>query len=68
MTELRARLDAVKGQWRDLAESSGIPYSTLTKIAQGKTRNPGFDTVQAIDAALRSLAAKVAGSAVEGAR
>ncbi len=61
ISELRDRLAAVKGQWRELAESSGVPYSTLTKIAQGKTNNPGYDAVTRLDRALRELGARLAG-------
>ena len=57
---LRDRLATVKGQWRDIAEASGVPYSTFTKIAQGKTKNPGFDTVTNIDRALQEYGHRIA--------
>ena len=53
----------MKGRWRELSEASGVPYSTLTKVAQGKTKNPAFETVAALDRALRGLAARLSGDA-----
>jgi predicted transcriptional regulator len=41
-----ARLDETKGQWREIAEASGVPYDTLTKVAQRKNKNPRVQTVQ----------------------
>lgn len=64
--DLRARLNAAKGQWPEIATGSGVPYSTIQKIAQGKTRNPGVETFTAIDRALRELGARLAGAAMGG--
>ena len=33
---------------RTIAAGSGVPYSTLTKIVQGRTKNPGIQHVQAL--------------------
>jgi hypothetical protein len=41
-----AGLAARKGQWRDIAEGTGVPYDTVTKIAQGKTENPKIQSLQ----------------------
>ena len=41
-------LNACKGEWKSIADSSGVPYSTLCKIAQGHTENPGVLNVQAL--------------------
>jgi predicted transcriptional regulator len=41
-----ARLDETKGQWREIAEASGVPYDTLTKVAQRRNANPRVGTVQ----------------------
>ena len=43
-----AALNAAKGGWREIAEASGVPYSTLCKIAQRATENPGVAHVQAL--------------------
>lgn len=32
---------AAKGDWRDIAQASGVPYETVRKIATGYTQNPG---------------------------
>ncbi len=37
---LRARLNDLKGQWADIALRSGVPYSTLQKVAQGVILEP----------------------------
>lgn len=42
--QIRAR----RGTLRDLATRSGVPYSTLVKIAQGSVRNPRIETVEAL--------------------
>ena len=42
--QIRAR----RGTLRDLAARSGVPYSTLVKIAQGAVRNPRIETVEAL--------------------
>ncbi len=59
--QLRERLAAVRGQWPEIAAESGVPYSTIQKIAQGKTKNPGIETFSSIDRALRALGARLAG-------
>jgi len=41
-----ASLAAEKGNWRKVSADSGIPYDTLTKIAQRRVKNPRFSTVQ----------------------
>ena len=45
INDIAARLQKRKGKWRDLAEASGVPYFTLTKIARGTITNPGIDTI-----------------------
>lgn len=40
------RLEETKGQHKDIARDSGVPYSTLTKIFQRVTPNPGVLHVQ----------------------
>jgi len=52
-----AALNARKGDWAQIAERAGVPYSTLAKVAGGFTRNPRFETIERLRAAL--LAARV---------
>jgi transcriptional regulator with XRE-family HTH domain len=39
-------LELARGRWTEVARRSGVPYDTLTKIAQGKVTNPRIETVQ----------------------
>jgi predicted transcriptional regulator len=39
-------LQSRKGQWRTVAEESGVPYKTLQKIADGTHKDPRFSQVQ----------------------
>ena len=43
---VRRKLSEARGQWGEISKSSGVPYHTLTKIAQGQTDAPRIDTVQ----------------------
>jgi len=45
---LKARLASRKGRWPDVAKLSGVPISTVRKIAQGHTANPRIETVDRI--------------------
>lgn len=40
------KLEETRGQWVEVARASGVPYHTLTKIAQGQSPDPRIDTVQ----------------------
>lgn len=45
--EVRARLQRLKaGELDKVAQSSGVPASTLWKIRIGATPNPGLETVR----------------------
>jgi predicted transcriptional regulator len=46
LTFVLAQLAAEKGGWKRISLESGIPYDTLTKIAQGRVKNPRWSTVQ----------------------
>lgn len=35
-------------QLKSIEDQSGVPFSTLVKIRQGTTKNPGIETVRAI--------------------
>ena len=48
------RLDTNKGQLRQIAKATGVPYSTVSKIAQRVTPNPGVQSVQALADYFRS--------------
>jgi predicted transcriptional regulator len=39
-------LEARKGEWRVISDESGVPYSTLCKVAQGWIENPSVHSVQ----------------------
>jgi transcriptional regulator with XRE-family HTH domain len=43
---VRRRLRETRGLHKDIADQSGVPYHTITKISQGVTPNPGVLTVQ----------------------
>ena len=34
------------GRWPQIADASGVPYSTVAKIGQGETGNPRIESVQ----------------------
>jgi predicted transcriptional regulator len=40
------RLGETRGRWTDAAKYSGVPYDTVKKIAQGRTKDPSVSTVQ----------------------
>jgi hypothetical protein len=43
-----ARLNKEKGNLHTVAERSGVPYPTLTKITSGAVSDPRVSTVQAL--------------------
>lgn len=45
LDEVVAGLAAWKGHWVAIADGANVPYDTVTKIAQGKTKNPRVQTV-----------------------
>ncbi|MBP6564129.1 MAG: hypothetical protein KA200_00800 [Burkholderiales bacterium] len=48
LREVRDALNARKGEWRDIAALSGVPYSTLAKVAQGHVDDPRISTVESL--------------------
>lgn len=46
LTFVRRRLEETRGDWMEVSRVSGVPYHTLTKIAQGQVENPRIATVQ----------------------
>lgn len=55
---LVTRLAAHKGRWPRVAHASGVPISTVRKIAQGHTKNPRIETVDRVNSALDALDAR----------
>jgi len=47
------QLDQLRGQWPDIARRSGVPYHTLTRIAQRKSPDPRVSTVQRLHDCMR---------------
>jgi predicted transcriptional regulator len=45
---VKRRLAESRGRWPDVAEGSGVPISTIRKIAQGQIGDPSVSKVQAI--------------------
>lgn len=45
-----------RAEWDGLATESGVPRSTIEKIAYGVTSNPGFDSMVGIVDALKRRA------------
>lgn len=43
-----AQLDQHRGNWAAVVEGSGVPMSTLERIANRKTPNPGIRHVEAL--------------------
>ena len=54
LREVRELLHARKGDWPALARQAGVPYSTMSKIAQGFIENPRIETVDKLLAVLRA--------------
>jgi transcriptional regulator with XRE-family HTH domain len=47
-----ALLAMPRADWEALATRSGVPRSTIEKIAYGITSNPSFDTIERLSGAL----------------
>jgi hypothetical protein len=50
---VRSGVERYKGRWPELAATSGVSYSWLTKFGLGKIPNPGHRTLEKVAAALR---------------
>lgn len=46
LDQVKSLLAASRGRWPEVAEASGVPVSTVRKIAQGVSKDPGILTVQ----------------------
>jgi predicted transcriptional regulator len=53
-----------RAEWDALAADSGVPRSTIEKIAYGVTANPSFDSMVGIVEALRRRETKTSDRAV----
>ena len=51
-SEVRALLQARKGDWKSIAEQSGTSYSWVSKFMNGHIPNPGFRTLSDLHAYL----------------
>ncbi|WP_443115465.1 hypothetical protein [Herbaspirillum seropedicae] len=49
------KLQETRGRWTDAADGSGVPASTIRKIAQGRVKNPRYETVKALFAYFQRL-------------
>ena len=49
LKEIRGWLALNIGQWPDFARCSGVPYSTLEKVARGTTKNPRLQTYDRLE-------------------
>jgi transcriptional regulator with XRE-family HTH domain len=43
---VRRRLAGSKGQWPEIAQKTGLPYFTISNVANGKSPNPTIATLQ----------------------
>lgn len=42
------KLEESRGTWPDIAEKTGVPYDTITKIAQRKIEDPKVSKLQTL--------------------
>lgn len=52
LEEIKSYLKVNKITYKELAEKSGVPESTLKNLFSGVTKNPRISTMQAIERAL----------------
>lgn len=45
---VKRRLSETRGRWPDVARGSGVPISTVRKIAQGQIADPAVSKVEAL--------------------
>ena len=56
-SEVRALLDARRGDWKAIADESGVSYSWLSKFVNSHIDNPGFVTLKKLHEYLSATAA-----------
>ena len=49
-----SRLQAAKGQWRTIAEATGMSKRTIEKIASGEIEDPGVSHIEKLAGYFRS--------------
>ncbi len=47
-TEVRALLEARRGDWVEIAEKSTVSYSWISKFVNGHIPNPGYATLTSL--------------------
>lgn len=52
---LKTRLGESRGTWPQISKDTGVPYSTITNIAQGKVADPRISSLQPILDYFRAL-------------
>jgi len=50
--EVRAELEARRGDWSRIAERAGVSHSWISQFVRRKIPNPGFETLKRLHAAL----------------
>lgn len=63
LTFVKRRLEAARGSWPHIAESTGVPYFTITNIVQGKSVDPRVSSLQPLVDYFRARDAEAARSA-----
>lgn len=46
LTSVVRCLQEAKGSWARISRETGLPYSTIVRIAQGKVKDPRIGTLQ----------------------
>lgn len=46
LEQVKRKLTASRGRWPEVSAGSGVPVSTVRKIAQGVSKDPGIQTIQ----------------------
>ena len=64
--DVRAALERRRGDWKRIAKESGVSYSWLSKFANHKIANPGFDTLKAVHAVTTAAAPAAAAQDAAG--
>lgn len=52
---VKRRLNESRGRWPDVARGSGVPISTVRKIANGQIGDPAVSKVEALDDYFKKL-------------
>lgn len=48
-------LEESRGRWREISAETGISYGTIQNIAQGRSENPGVNTVEKLHSFLTQV-------------